>query len=878
MDPAHWEKIQSIFHEALERTPADRAEFLESSCGDDKALLDEVRGMLAADAGEGSILDHDLQRIAGEVIGPSTGIVPSLRIGPYLLKKFLGEGGMGVVWLAERADAGNEVAIKFLLHAGLSPARRERFAGEIRTLAKLNHLYIARMYDAGSLPDGTPWLVMEYVEGSLFSKYCFEKERSITELLLLFRRVCEAVQYAHRQVIVHRDLKPSNIMVKEDGTPKLLDFGIARELQMGESSDYTAAGVRFLSRAYAAPEWRKDGIVGASNDVFSLGVILYEVLTGNPISKLGPASSHDAAEFAADAPMERPSAVVKRLLREGVRMGAAATIAPSEWADLDVLCLKAMHPDPGQRYPSVEALIRDIDHYMRSEPLDAQADTLLYRASKFVRRNRVAVLATSLTLAVIVFMTAFFTVRLAKARNAALMQAARTQRIQRFMLNLFQGDDKEVGPGQDLRVVTLIDRGVPEAQSLNAEPGVQAELYQTLGTMYMKLGKLDRANAMIDAALKLRRGESEPDREALAETLITQGRLRSDQGRSDEAERLVREALAMFDAKDSRNKAVRANALSSLGHVLIGHGKYAAAIECLDQAIALESPGDPVTSGLAETLNDLADAHFYLGHYDISDALNKRALAIDRGIYGENHPRIGDDLHNLSQIEELRGKYSDAELHGRQALQISEAWYGDDDPKTASKEVGLASTLIYENNYPEAEALLRQALRIQERVYGSESPSVAYVINSLAGVENHKNNLGVAEKDYERMAAIYRAAYGDADYRVAIALSNLASVYVKDKRFAEAERLFEDVIRRDTRALTADNINTAIAEVKLGRAFMAEGRYHDAEPHTRTGYEVLLKQQSPSSGFVQGARHDLAIIYKAMGDSAKAQSFQAELR
>jgi eukaryotic-like serine/threonine-protein kinase len=867
IDPARWEQIQSVFHDVLELDATGRQAFLQAACGQDEDLFDEVSKMLRSDAQSGHLLDHDLKEIACQVIEPSAEFVPAYSIGPYRLKRFLGEGGMGVVWLAEREDAGNEVAIKFLLHAGLSPARRERFAGEVRTLAKLNHRYIARMYDAGTLLDGTPWLVMEYVEGTFFSAYYRQEGQTADKRLLLFRCVCEAVQYAHGQLIVHRDLKPSNIMVMKDGTPKLLDFGIARELEhVVESSDHTAAGPRFMSYAYAAPEWKNDGIVGASNDVYSLGVLLYEMLTGHQFSSQPEGVKTGQL-------LQRPSLVANRIANPGGLANTSVKLVQSEWAELDVLCLKAMHHDPAQRYPSVEALIRDIDHYLHGQPLEARPDTALYRARKFVRRNRFAVLAASTTFALIVFLTAFFTWRLTKARNAALVQAARTERIQRFMLNLFQGDDAEAGPGQDLRVVTLIDRGVPEAQSLSAEPEVQAELYQTLGTMYMKLGKFDRADTMIQSALKLRREDLVPDPSALAETLIADGRLRSDQGKYDEAERLVREALAILVARDPKNKVGRANALSALGHVLVEHGKYAPAVEVLDQAVAIESQKN-ASSGLLDTLNDLADAHLYLGHYPIAEALDNRALTLDRAKYGDNHPRVGDDLHDLSQVEDLWGKYADAERHERQALQISQVWYGTEHPKTATAEVALASTLIYESNYSEAKNLLNQALQLQQTTYGNMSPHVAYVLNSLASVENHKKNFSAAEKDFVRMAEIYRAAYGDADYRVATALSNLASVYVNEKRLPEAERLYQDVIQRYTRALSADNINTAIAQIKLGRVFMGEDRYRDAEPHTRIGYEILVKQQSPSSGFVQGARHDLAIIYGKLGEPEKARIFE----
>ena len=229
MDSARWERVQALFHDAAARPASEQQAFLAGACRDDSAMMAEVLAMLGADGRGASLLDRGLSEVANQFVGAPLESISAQEFGPYRLKKILGEGGMGVVWLAERADAGNLVAIKFLPHAGLSPARRERFAREIKTLGKLKHPLIARLYDAGALDDGTPWFVMEFVEGVRFTDYC--RQRPLEEQLRLFRKVCEAVQYAHGQEIIHRDLKPSNILVEEDGTPRLLDFGIARELQ-----------------------------------------------------------------------------------------------------------------------------------------------------------------------------------------------------------------------------------------------------------------------------------------------------------------------------------------------------------------------------------------------------------------------------------------------------------------------------------------------------------------------------------------------------------------------------------------------------------------------------------------------------------------------
>ncbi len=869
MDSARWGQIQSIFHEIVKRPDSDRLSALESACGSDGLLRAEVLAMIEADDNNASWLDRGLAEIAHQMIGTPFEPISSREFGPYRLIKVVGEGGMGVVWLAERTDAGNLVAIKFLPHAELSPSRRERFAREIRTLAKLKHAFIARLYDAGALVDGTPWFAMEYVEGVSFTVYCRERKRSIEERLCLFRSICEAVQYAHGQEIIHRDLKPSNIMVEGDGTPRLLDFGIARELQhLDEFAERTRPGLRFMSPDYAAPEWAHDGIAGPYTDVYSLGVILYEMLTGRLPFEGRNHSPDEAEKSVAVSDPIKPSVAAELL---------GSALSRPAWNELDVLCLKAMHRDATKRYPSVEALIRDINHYLNGRPLEARPDTWRYRMSKFVRRKRGLVFATSLAFTLLACMAVLFTLRLAKERNTALAEAARTERIQRFMLSLFQGDDKEAGPAGNLRVVTLIDRGVSEARSLNGEPLVQAELYQTLGTMYQKLGKLDRADALLQSSLKERKSQPEPDYSAVADNLIAIGLLRADQGQSKEAGRLVHEALAVINTHESHNKSLLAKANYALGVVLVGSGKYGDAVEVLNRVVSLQSAEGVASPELAKTLTTLADAQVYLGHYSVSDSLNQRALAIDRQAYGDGHPQVGNDLGNLAQIQETWGHYAESERYERQALGISEAWYGKDHPNTAGKMTALAQTLIYERKYQEADALLQQALAVQQKVYGDTHPRVAYVVNLLGSVANQRRDSKLAAEDFRRVADIYRLAYGDGDYRVAVAMGNLASVYFAEKRYVLAERTFRDVVQRFTRALSAGSINTGMAEIKLGRTLLVERRYREAEEQTRTGYEVLLKQTSPSTSFIQGARHDLASIYGALGQTAEARKFKGEL-
>src|SRR5712692_9603530 len=426
MDSERWEQVQALFHKAADQPASERLSFLQAVSGDDRQLIADVLALLEEDARGSSLLDRDVAQVAGRMLAApaATPVLPFEEFGPYRIREALGEGGMGVVYLAEREDLGSLVAIKLLRDAWRSPARRKRFTVEQRTLAKLNHPSIARLYDADNLSDGTPWFAMEYVPGVPLTQYCLQHRSSIEERLKLFRSVCEAVQYAHSRAVIHRDLKPSNILVQSDGAVKLLDFGIAKQLDRGDTpADQTRTGLRLMTPAYAAPEQIRGEPAGIYTDVYALGVILYELLTSQlPFDFSSRTPGETEAMIVGQEP-EKPS-LRARSQSGGARIPHASK---TSWADLDVLCLTAMHKDPQRRYGSVEALIRDIDHYLKGGPLEAQPDSLRCRVGKFVRRNRRAVLAATAVLVSLVALVVFFTLRLAIARNAAVAEAARTR-------------------------------------------------------------------------------------------------------------------------------------------------------------------------------------------------------------------------------------------------------------------------------------------------------------------------------------------------------------------------------------------------------------------------------------------------------------------
>ena len=861
MNPEHQDRIEELFERLADQPRSEQLRLLEAACAGDHTLEAEVAALLEADADGHPVLQEDAARLASQLLDASASVVLSGRVGRYVIEKYLGEGGMGSVYLARREDLGDLVALKVLRDLFGSLDGRRRFAREQMTLAALNHRHIARLYDAG-VASGTPWFAMEYVEGLTVVEHCERHGLGLQERLQLFRAACEAVGYAHRNLTVHLDLKPSNVLVNADGDVKLLDFGVARHLAHdGRTADNTATAHRFLSLNFASPEQIRGEPLDVQADVYGLGVVLYHLLAGAPPADLTALSAAELTRTLEEEP-QPPSLAA--------RAGGAVQASKAQWKDLDVLCSKALRRDKQERYQTVDRLLADIDHFLKDEPIEALTDRFrYYRLRKFLRRHRRAVATAAGVAVTIATLVVFFNLRLIDARDQALSSEARMQRIYQLMLNLFEGDDSAVAPAEGLRVVNLLDRGARQVQGLGAEPDLQAELSYTFGGLYHRLGRIDRAEPLLESALTLERSLSGADAPKTIRPQLALALLRIDQSRIEEADTLVRQSLELARQRYAADSVEVAKCKAMLGKVLVAQGKYEEARPILEESVTVLSR-DRASVELSEALGDLAAAHYYVGQLDASEEINRKGLLLDQELFGERHPNVAAGLFNMGNYRLDRGDYVEAERLYSQALQINEDWYGPAHPRTASNLLMVGRALVYQGRLSEASAYYDRALVAMRALYGERHVRFASVLSLMGDLARDRNQLDEAERLFQRAAAIFREASGDEHEFHLHQLSNLGSVRLARGQFGEAEQLLRQAVERLT-AVVPEQLYTGIAEVRLAAALAGQKHYLDAERHARAGYTILGKVTGPSSAELQHARTVLAGIYSALNEPSKAK-------
>ena len=781
LSPERWKKISALIDAALDLPADQRSAYLDRACPSDPGLRAEVETLLEAAHGPGSFLekpggvlpesllkemrdreDRDADSMIGQVVGH------------WRLVRRLGQGGMGVVYLAERTggEFSQNAAMKLIRHGMDSKEVLARFETERQALGLMDHPAIAKIYDAGSTPDGRPYFAMEHVQGVPITEHCDRHNLSIDERLDLFVQVCEGVQHAHQKAVIHRDLKPSNVLVAiQDGRPvvKIIDFGIAKAVarRLTERTLYTEIGMMLGTPAYMSPEQAESTgqDVDTRSDVYSLGVILYEMLVGAlPFEpgELRQAGFDEIRRRIREQDPPRPSARLETLRDRSGETAQRRRTEPGALrrqllGDLDWITMRALEKDRSRRYGSPSELADDIGRHLRHEPVLAHAPSASYRARKFVRRHRLGVAAAVVMaagLAAGLVGSAVGLVRARRAESLALREAQAKGQVADFLKNLFKVSNPGESRGNTITARELLDKaaGTIDAQ-LSGQPEVQAELASIMGEVYGNLGLDDSAEALLSRALDVRKralGPAHPETIASMNNLaVTLARA----GRFPEAERLLHETIAL------RRRVVgpeHPDTLASMKNLVSVYNAQRRGLEA--EKLALET------------------------------------LEIDRRVLGPEHPETLKLMANLGNIYNALGRFADAERYDRETLEVWKRVLGPDHPNTLTLTANLATVYEHMGRYADAERLRLEALAIEKRVLGPEHPDTLMCMDGLAGVYLSQGRHAEAERLYVETLALKKRVLGPGHPETLNTLYNLGCLASVRGDRREAMRFIREAV------------------------------------------------------------------------------------
>ena len=913
-----WAELSPLLDALLDLPPGQREAWIDANSPDPE--LAAALRKLAADADRESVIDTGSDAIARSLLtdderGSADDVDVDVtafpawigrRLGTWRIESLLGEGGMASVFLARRDDGGYDqsVALKVLRQGVLDPYEQQRFLRERQILARLEHPRIARLIDGGVTPEGVPWFAMEYVPGTEITTYCDQRRLTVDARLRLFLDVCDAVAHAHRALVVHRDLKPSNILVTDAGELRLLDFGIAslaapEGMAAAGAATVTVAARRRLTPAYAAPEQWQDGPVTTSADVYALGVLLHELLTGQ-------------------RPNVREDGSVRRASAQWTTTGVAATAAAYRAStparlrrhvagDLDRIIEVALHRDPGRRYASVTAFADDIRRHLDRRPVRARADGATYRLGRFLRRNRAGVLAASLLLASIVTGAAI-SLRQATLTRQALVQAQaeaeRANAVRDFLVGIFAGAAPNQTQGAEVSAAELLDRGARGLDERMADvPSLRAELQLTLAGIYRELGRYDNAEALLAqvstvdgidrTALELERariafaaGRYEAAERAVAEALdrlpaaelprraellAFQAEVLVARNRNDEADAAIREAIGIVRTQAQVDPVVLAHHTAVLGQIAFARGEMEVADAAASEALALriEHLG-ALHTDVATVQHDLGVIQLQQGRLDEAQATFEAALATRRQLLGPAHVDLASTLQNLGATRRAQGERDTARVHYVEAAQMLETLFPDGHPALGIAYNSLAVLTQEQGRLDEATDWLEKAIGMSRKSLGDGHPSVAVMLGNQASILRLRGLYDRAEAVQREGLALLESSVGKRHHLYGVALVNLGFIALDGgnaslglERFNEAG----EVIRQ---ALGAEHPDYSAVLTGISEARLASGDTRGALDAALDAAAIVDKALPADHPRTRRTRVTLAEAHLANGDCGAA--------
>ena len=790
-DSARWMRASRYLDRVLDLPAGERDAYVVSIRDEAPDIATDVAAMLA----QHRQLSAEGFLETGARIPQLEASLAGVTIGAYTLKSRIGQGGMGSVWLAQRSDGRYEghVAVKLLNAALVGRGGEERFRREGTILARLAHPHIARLADAGVSNTGQPYLVLELIEGKHIDAYCDDAGLSVEERLRLFLDVQSAVAHAHANLIVHRDLKPSNVLVTTGGQVKLLDFSIAKLIEDDNLSRLTREAGSAMTPKYAAPEQVATGAITTATDVYALGVLLYELLSGQHPCGATPKTQAEYAKAILDNEPLRLSAAAKNATAaEAASRGTTPErLVRLLGGDLDTIIGKALKKAPSERYGSVAEFADDLRRHLEHQPISARPDAMSYRTAKFMRRHWRGVTAGVAAVSVLTALVGFYTVQLTAERDRAQLQAEKASKVSELLTGVLTSVDPYRTPGtSEPTIRNLLDAAAARiAGDLGDQPELQAELFTEIGRTYERLGMYGQALPLLEQALAIGRRTLGSQNARVAQSLNDLGVLQREFGNLAAAEPLLRESLAT-------RRQVLGNE-----HALV-----------------------------AVTLVELARLLKDLGRDAESEAPTREALAIRKKVLGDEHRETATSKNELGLFLWDRGDLGGAEALFRENVATSERLLGRDHPNVGASKRNLGNLLVAKGDAVAGEALLRENVRIRSLVFGEAHTEYAMALPSLAGALEAQGKLAEAQSLLERAVATVAPQLGGDHPRVISASLDLARVRMALGQGAATEASLRHALEIRQRQYPAGDWRIAQAQSLLGASLFMQKNYSEAEP------------------------------------------------
>ncbi len=822
MNPDRWQKIGIIFEEALKLDEPERTEFLKSACDNDQEMIEEIITLIEADSNVPRLLKSKAADSINLLLHKN---YEGKIIGKYRIIKQIAEGGMGAVFLAERADGqfNQKVALKIIKPGMNSAEIIKRFGIERQILASLQHPNIARLLDGGLTEENLPYFTMEYVEGKPIDEYCNGNGLSINERLKLFSKVCAAVQYAHQNLVIHRDLKPSNIMITKDGIVKLLDFGIAKVFTENDPLQQTAyPGTKFnvMTPEYASPEQVKGEHVTTSTDIYSLGLVLYLLLTGEKAFKLNSRSPVELEKIICLTEPSKPSSLISTKKKNSIPQTEGkdniGNVQPDKLkkilsGDIDNICLTALRKEPGRRYASAEQFQQDIENFLKGMPVSARQSTPAYRAGKFIKRHKIAVISSFIIFTAVTVITTYYTIQLKRERDKARLEAQKAQQVAGFLKNIFKVSDPYQARGETITARELLDKGAQKINNdLSDQPDVKETMLNLIGEVYINLGLYEKAEKLFNEALRINEKDNKINAD-LAESLKDLGEIHLFKGEFKPAEPLLKKSMSIYSSLSQKNNIDYMNCLSDLAWYYYLSGNYDKADSLYINIIASLRSGFPDNNELRYTMmNDLALDYHEEGKYEKADSLFNMTLSEQKKIYGSKpHPELSTTTYNYAELLRDKGDYKRAEKMFRTSLDMDIKLHGPEHPDVAYSMQGLASIYRLQGKYGYAKDLYLKVLAMREKFLGKEHPDVAFAIYNIGLVYFNEQKYDSAKIYFTRSMTMHAKLNGPEHKSVGICLKELSDINCMEGNFNLAEQQVRHSMEIEKNAIGTQNLTYA---------------------------------------------------------------------